>query len=445
VIGKFSKALQLTTKGESMRPIIIDTNLLMDDPKILYKLLKDYDKLRIPISVLNKLDELKLNADTSYSARNAIYAILEFKEKHPDEIEFLIDEDDINKSDRRIVKNSIDTGSDLATKNISTSLIAESEGVHTLLYDVIVNNIFDPYVVVSSNELFDMSPNFCFKQNYQDEDYYELLLDIKGINADAWMFLFVKNEEKIEALYANNPMSHKFERIDNIPTYRSIGGDKMVLKALDAYQICAFYAFENAPNVLLTGKWGSGKTLLSTAYAISNSRRKIFITRPPIGINKKYDLGFLPGNKEDKMIDWFAGFFSALYYLYANTRGQDGGKGIEYDYVKDKIFKEKFETIPLNAIQGLSLLESDTMIVDETQLIDIDYLSMIISRSGSGSRLILLGDLAQTYGVVKPSESGLLKLLRLLPHSCLAYIRLEKSYRSGLIDLADKLQDRVIN
>jgi predicted ribonuclease YlaK len=85
------------------------------------------------------------------------------------------------------------------------------------------------------------------------------------------------------------------------------------------------------------------------------------------------------------------------------------------------------------------------MMVDETQLIDIDYLSMILSRSGSGSKLILMGDLNQTYGVVRPAESGLLKLLRLLPHKYLAYVRLENSYRSGLISLADKLQDRIIN
>jgi len=428
-----------------MRPIIIDTNLLLDDPKILCKLNKDYEKIIIPITVLKELDKLKYESDTSYSARMALYSILEFKEKHADNVEVIINDEDISNNDMRIIRNTMDSDADLATKDVSMHLIAEAKGVHSLLYDVIVNNIFDPYVNVSVDEILDASPDFCFKQKYQDEDYDDILMDIKPINADAWMFLFIRSEDRLEALYANNPLTHTLERIDNIPTYRSLGTEKVSLKALDAYQICAFYAFENAPNVLLTGKWGSGKTLISTAYAISKSRRKIFITRPPIGINKKYDLGFMPGDKNEKMLDWFAGFFSALYFLYANTRGQDGGKGIEYDYVKDRIFKDKFETIPLNAIQGLSLLESDTMIVDETQLIDIDYLSMIISRSGSGSRLILLGDLAQTYGVVKPSESGLLKLLRLLPHNYLAYVRLENSYRSGLISLADKLQDRIIN
>jgi PhoH-like ATPase len=390
------------------------------------------------------LDKLKFDADTSYSARNAIYAILDFKEKYPDNIEFIINDTDISSNDLRIVQVAMESGADLATKDISMSLISEAKGVNTLLYDVIVNNIFNPYIEMTVDEIGVDVPNFSFQQSYRDEEYDDIVPCIKRLNADAWMFIFIRGEEKLEALYANNPMTHELVRIDNMPTYRTISFER-TLKALDPYQVCAFYVFENAPNVLLTGKWGSGKTLLSTAYAVSKAKRKIFITRPPIGINKKYDLGFMPGDKNDKMLDWFAGFLSSLYFLYANTRGQEGGRGIEYDYVKDKIFKDKFETIPLNAVQGLSLLESDIMMVDETQLIDIDYLSMILSRSGSGSKLILMGDLNQTYGVVRPAESGLLKLLRLLPHKYLAYVRLENSYRSGLISLADKLQDRIIN
>ena len=92
----------------------------------------------------------------------------------------------------------------------------------------------------------------------------------------------------------------------------------------------------------------------------------------------------------------------------------------------------------------MSLLEEDVLIVDETQLLDIDTLSMVLSRLSEGSKLILLGDLAQTYNVVRPSESGLLKLKRILPHRFIAHVDLKKSYRSELIELADKLQDKTI-
>jgi len=69
---------------------------------------------------------------------------------------------------------------------------------------------------------------------------------------------------------------------------------------------------------------------------------------------------------------------------------------------------------------------------------------MILSRPSKNGKLILLGDLKQTYSIVKPSESGLLKLLRILPHHAMAYVNLENSYRSDIIALADKLQDKTI-
>jgi PhoH-like ATPase len=194
---------------------------------------------------------------------------------------------------------------------------------------------------------------------------------------------------------------------------------------------------------LITGRWGSGKTLLSVAHTLSVSKRKSFITRPPIGLDKKYDLGFLPGKKEDKMIEWLAGFLSALYYLYGNTRGQSKS-GVGYDHIRDVMFHEQFEVLPMNSIQGLSLLDNDILMVDEAQLINVDYMSMILSRPSETGKLILMGDLKQTYNVVKPSESGLLKLLRVLPHPQMAYVELQNSYRSSLLEVADLLQDKTI-
>ena len=147
---------------------------------------------------------------------------------------------------------------------------------------------------------------------------------------------------------------------------------------------------------------------------------------------------------EEKMMDWLQGFMSALYYLYGNSRDHADHNGGLYDHVRDTLFGQKFEVMAMNSIQGLSLLDEDTLIVDEAQLIDINYMSMIMSRPSETGRLVLLGDIKQAYDVVKPSESGLLKLLRVLPHKYLAYVELQNSYRSPLLELADKLQTKSI-
>jgi PhoH-like ATPase len=51
---------------------------------------------------------------------------------------------------------------------------------------------------------------------------------------------------------------------------------------------------------------------LTSAYALEDSDKKAFITRPPIGINSKYNIGYVPGDKEEKMVDWLAGFTSCI-------------------------------------------------------------------------------------------------------------------------------------
>ena len=79
--------------------------------------------------------------------------------------------------------------------------------------------------------------------------------------------------------------------------------------------------------------------------------------------------------------------------------------------------------------------------MDEVQYCTIDLMSMILSRANEDSRIIMTGDLAQSY-TIKTSQSGLLKLLRAMPHTSMAYVDLKQTYRSDLLELAEKLQDK---
>jgi PhoH-like ATPase len=430
------------------RNIIIDTNLLLDDANVIYKLSKEYEKIIIPLTVLKELDDKKYNPDLSYSARNAILAIQQFKGEFPDKITFYIGEHEITGNDAKIIEAALETEAALATKDMSMSIQAEAKGLDATLYDVVLNNIFNPYIYIHHQKLYVEEDVFAYGQMYAGEAYESVfrlfcMVTEKELDRDAWFFVFINVETERPIIYANNPTDHIFDRIDNNALYLEVKLDGNTIKARDSYQNCALYALQVAPHCLITGCWGSGKTLLSVAHTLAHSNRKTFITRAPIGLDRKYDLGFMPGKKEDKMMDWVAGFLSALYYIFGNSRGQQKD-GANYDHIKDVIFRELFEILPMNAIQGLSLLDKDILLVDEVQLISVDYISMILSRPSETGKLILMGDLKQTYSVVKPSESGLLKLLRVLPHKSMAYVELQNSYRSDILEIADKLQDKTI-
>ncbi|MEO1928260.1 MAG: PhoH family protein [Nautiliaceae bacterium] len=236
-----------------------------------------------------------------------------------------------------------------------------------------------------------------------------------------------------ELAYCYNPYKG-IERIDNIPETSKLRiKNAKIFSPLDIYQKCAIYALTQAPATLLTGKFGSGKTLLATATALALTNKKIFITRPPIGISSDYDIGFLPGSKNEKMLEWAGGFLSALNFLYRDS------KNLNYDSIKSQLFFEKFEIIPLNMIQGVSILEGEILIVDEVQLVTREYMSMILSRMSEGSKLFLLGDLRQTYSTISQQESGLFRLQKALPHEALAHVNLQKIYRNRLTELALKL------
>jgi len=430
------------------RTILVDTNLLLDDANILYKLSKEYEKILITLTVLKELDKHKYDPDLSYSARNAIRAIREFKNEFPDNLIFNVAEEELSSNDKLIIDAALKHDSAIATKDISMSIIAEAKGLDTKIYDVVMNNLFNPYIYIRVEQIYEHNPTFAWARSYDGKEYNEIISMLekiieKEVSRQAWFFVIIQAERDRPYVYANHPYTSLLVRIDNDPAYMEINTDGKKIKALDIFQNCAIFALKEAPHCLITGRWGSGKTLLSTAHALATSNKKVFITRPPVGINKKYDLGFLPGDKAEKMVEWLGGFTSALYYIYGNTNGQVS-KDTSYDYVRETLFKQLFEVLPLNSIQGLSLLDNDVMMVDEVQLLSVDYMSMILSRPSETGKLILMGDLKQTYNVVKPSESGLLKLLRVLPHKSIAYVELKDSYRSDLLEVADKLQDKTI-
>ncbi|MBL8885952.1 MAG: PhoH family protein [Phycisphaerales bacterium] len=195
--------------------------------------------------------------------------------------------------------------------------------------------------------------------------------------------------------------------------------------------------------VTLLGSAGTGKTLLALAAGMSkvfNEERyeKLLVARPIMPMGR--DIGYLPGDKDEKLGAWMQPIFDNLAYLLS-TRGATVHQNAESHSSEQRIQKlmadGKLVLEPLTYIRGRSI-PHQFMIVDEAQNLTPHEVKTIVSRVGEGTKLILTGDIGQIDNpYLDQSSNGLsytaekMKGLGLFGH-----VVLNKSERSELASLA---------
>ena len=190
---------------------------------------------------------------------------------------------------------------------------------------------------------------------------------------------------------------------------------------------------DSVPLVTITGLPGSGKTYLSLMSALNlvgsqNSiYKRIIFTRPIQAVGK--DLGFLPGDINDKMAPW-------LNPIVDNFRNAFGDLSY-FDMMKERGI---FDVAPLAFMRGRSFNDS-YIIVDEAQNATIHELKTVITRVGQNSKILLLGDTDQIDAPYLDMKSnGLTQVIEKMKDSTYStHINLPKGYRSDLASDAAKL------
>jgi phosphate starvation-inducible PhoH-like protein len=159
---------------------------------------------------------------------------------------------------------------------------------------------------------------------------------------------------------------------------------------------------------LVTGPAGTGKTYvaagLAAEYLDTKQVSKIIITRPMVACGE--DMGFLPGEKEEKYAPWVAPIMDVLEERL--------GKG----YVEYLIKSKRIITSPLQFMRGSSLKDA-FIICDEAQNITPDQMKMFLTRIGEGSKMVIDGDMRQSDLVDKRGVrqlSGLQDAVQRLEH-----------------------------
>jgi PhoH-like ATPase len=189
--------------------------------------------------------------------------------------------------------------------------------------------------------------------------------------------------------------------------------------------------------VTITGKAGTGKTLLALAAALEqrNEFQQIYLARPIVALANK-DLGFLPGDAKEKIGPYMLPLFDNLAVIKqaVGVNSKDTAK------IDELLKEEKLLITPLAYIRGRSL-SNVYFIVDEAQNLTPHEIKTIITRAGEGTKMVFTGDIEQIDSPYLDSKSNGLSYLtdRMKGQSVFAHVNLVRGERSHLADLASNL------
>ncbi|QCH22854.1 PhoH-like protein [Mycobacteroides salmoniphilum] len=188
---------------------------------------------------------------------------------------------------------------------------------------------------------------------------------------------------------------------------------------------------ESVGIVSLGGKAGTGKSALALCAGLEavlerRSHRKVVVFRPLYAVGGQ-ELGYLPGSESEKMGPWAQAVFDTLEGLASPA------------VIEEVLSRGMLEVLPLTHIRGRSLHDS-FVIVDEAQSLERNVLLTVLSRLGSGSRVVLTHDVAQRDNLRVGRHDGVAAVIeKLKGHPLFAHVTLVRSERSPIAALVTEM------
>ncbi len=438
----------MTLPGKCDRKIVVDTNVILFDAMALNKF-RSAD-IYIPFSVIEEIDRFK--RDLGENGRNArhfsrfvdvlrdqgslaegvgmeasksfVYVISDFNFTGlPTEMNLSVPDHRILATAFTLKKQNPKCEVELVTKDINLRIKADVFGIDARDYDPENTHLEDMYKGVKE---IDLEPSQI------DSFYKDRGLELSGeFKLFANQYLIMRDKA--------NPNHSAIGRFDDkvgrivplISPAESVWG----IHPRNMEQSFAFDALLNDDLlfVSLVGKAGTGKTLLALAAGLHKTLddgrfQRLLVSRPIFPMGR--DIGYLPGDVEQKLNPWMQPIFDNVEFLLGADKKAAGR-------AQELINQGMLNIEPLTYIRGRSI-PNQYLIVDESQNLTPHEIKTIVTRAGQGTKVVLTGDCYQIDNpYIDASNSGLTySVERFKGQRISAHVSLTKGERSELAELA---------
>lgn len=433
---------------------ILDTNVILHD----YNCLDNFEEndIYIPFMVLEELDKFKKGSDQiNFNARAFVR-----------ELDLITDDDlftngadlGVGKGKLYIVNGSRDNKrindafpekipdnriltvvADIAEKHPEMKTILVSKDINLRMKARSLGMTAEDYIndKVTNIDIFDQGEVVIEGVNPELID--KIYAQPAGVDVEEITFetqpepnqCFIMKSERNSVLARYNPFSQKVKKVEKENNFG--------IQPRNAEQAFAFEVL-NDPEVKLvglTGKAGTGKTLLALASALRQNKTysQILLARPIVSLSNK-DLGYLPGDEKQKVAPYMQPLFDNLNVIKQHL----GQNSSDLRAIEEMQKTGQLEIEALAFIRGRSL-SGTFCIIDEAQNLTPHEVKTIITRAGEGTKMVFTGDLQQIDSPYLDMQSnGLAYMIdKMRGQQIFGHVNLVKGERSELSELASNL------
>jgi len=439
-------AAHKSTSASSVRTFVLDTSVLLSDPGALGRFAEH--EVVLPLIVISELEGKRHHPELGWFARQTLRVLDELRVTHGrldapvpigdqggtlhvelnhSDLSTLPQGFRVDSNDSRILAVALNLGSEgrdvtLVTKDMPLRVKAAAVGLTADEYRM--HPVADSTGWTGMAEL-DVAASTV-----------DALYDGEGLSlVEEPDFTAVADSPCHTGLVLHSPKGSALARVTPDMKVQLVRGDREVfgLRGRSAEQRVALDLLVDPEVgiVSLGGRAGTGKSALALCAGLEavmerRAHKRVVVFRPLYAVGGQ-ELGYLPGSENEKMAPWAQAVFDTL------------GALVSGDVMDEVIDRGMLEVLPLTHIRGRSLHDS-FVIVDEAQSLERNVLLTVLSRIGSGSRVVLTHDVAQRDNLRVGRHDGVAAVIEALRgHPLFAHVTLTRSERSPIAALVTEM------